>query len=100
MAELQGNASVEVVYATAETQRIVLVPYQTGLTAERAVRLSGLPDAYPAIHEQPLVLGVFGTRVPRDYLLSAGDRVEICRPLIRDPRERRRELALKKPGRG
>jgi hypothetical protein len=100
MAEAPDQASIEVVYATPETQQIVRVSYQPGLTAERAARLSGLIDAYPTINEEPLVLGVFGTRVPLDYLLCAGDRVEICRPLTRDPRERRRELALKKPGRG
>ena len=99
MAERPGETAVEVVYATAQMQRIAVIPHEPGLTAERAVQLSGLPEAYPAINEQPLVLGVFGAHVPRDYVLAPGDRVEICRPLVRDPRERRRELALKKPGR-
>jgi hypothetical protein len=100
MVERASNACVEIVYALPDTQDIVSVPYRPGLTAERAVQLSGFLDAYPAINRQPLVLGVFGTRVPLDHPLAAGDRVEICRPLEKDPRERRRELAVKKPVRG
>jgi len=100
MVEPPSGASVEVVYALPDTQHIVRIPHQRGLTAERAVHLSGLLDAHPAIKQQPLVLGIFGTRVPLDHVLAAGDRVEICRPLVKDPRERRRELAVKKPGRG
>ncbi len=60
---------------------------------------------YPEIDADGLVLGVFGQRVPDDYALQPGDRVEIGRPLIRDPREMRREavadggvVGQKKPG--
>jgi putative ubiquitin-RnfH superfamily antitoxin RatB of RatAB toxin-antitoxin module len=97
MADPSGGDAVEVVYATADRQDIVAVPFTPGLTAERAARLSGLPDAFPAINDHPLVLGVFGAQVARNYVLAPGDRVEICRPLLRDPRDRRRDLALKKP---
>jgi len=31
--------------------------------------------------------------VPRDRVLAAGDRVEVLRPLVEDPKERRRRLA-------
>lgn len=99
MADVPGK-SVEVVYARPEQQRIVRVPYEPGLTAERAVQLSGLAVEFPEIHEQPLVLGVFGVRVRRRHVLRGGDRVEICRPLERDPRARRRDLAIRKPVRG
>ena len=68
MADVPGE-SVEVVYARPERQRIVRVPYEPGLTAERAVQLSGLAAEFPEIHGQPLVLGVFGVRVRRRHLL-------------------------------
>ena len=97
MADQPGVAAVEVVYATTDVQRIVLVPYQPGLTAEGAVRLSGLLAEFPAIKDTALVLGIFGVHVPHHHVLMPGNRVEICRPLLRDPRERRRDLALKKP---
>jgi putative ubiquitin-RnfH superfamily antitoxin RatB of RatAB toxin-antitoxin module len=93
MARESPEPSVEVIYATTQAQVIVKVPFTPGLTAEQAVHLSGLLDSLPEIRKQPLVLGVFGVRVAGEQLLQCGDRVEICRPLMRDPRDRRRELA-------
>jgi putative ubiquitin-RnfH superfamily antitoxin RatB of RatAB toxin-antitoxin module len=93
MAAPRPEPAVEVVYATAYEQRIVRVPFVQGLTAEQAVRESGLVDALPEIAARPLVLGVFGVRVELRHRLAPADRVEICRPLQRDPRDRRRELA-------
>jgi putative ubiquitin-RnfH superfamily antitoxin RatB of RatAB toxin-antitoxin module len=87
------DPSVEVVYATADEQRIVRVPFAPGLTAEQAVQASGLLESFPDVTVRPLVLGVFGMRVELGYRLSPGDRVEIVRPLLRDPRDRRRDLA-------
>jgi uncharacterized protein len=84
---------VEVVYATADEQRIVRLPFAPGLTAEQAVDSSGLLELFPDVAVRPLVLGVFGSRVELHHALSPGDRVEICRPLLRDPRDRRRDLA-------
>ncbi|HEX7079563.1 MAG TPA: RnfH family protein [Gammaproteobacteria bacterium] len=84
---------VEVVYATPAVQRIVTLPRSPGLTAVEAVRRSGLLEEFPEIRDRPLVLGVFGEPVDLDRPLRGGDRVEICRPLRRDPRALRRELS-------
>ena len=48
--------SVEVIYATAESQAVVRVALEPSLTAERAVELSGLLDKFPEIAELPLAL--------------------------------------------
>jgi putative ubiquitin-RnfH superfamily antitoxin RatB of RatAB toxin-antitoxin module len=93
MAALGPEPTVDVVYATADEQRIVRVRFVNGLTAERAARDSGLLDALPEIVRRSLLLGVFGVRVAPQHELAPGDRVEICRPLLRDPRDRRRDLA-------
>lgn len=90
---VSATPDVEVVYAEPDVQRVVRVAYAPGMTAEQAVRASGLLEELPAIPASPLVLGVFGVRVDGTRVLEPGDRVEICRPLFRDPRERRRELA-------
>ena len=93
MANDDGEArTVEVVYATPDDQRFVTLEYAPGLTARAAVEASGLLAAFPEIASRPLVLGIFGEAVDGDRLLSPGDRVEICRPLLRDPRTLRREL--------
>lgn len=85
------TAVVEVVYALPDKQRIVAVEHTPNLTARAAAEASGLLDAFPEIRSRPLVLGVYGEQVPPDRVLEPGDRVEICRPLSRDPRALRRE---------
>jgi putative ubiquitin-RnfH superfamily antitoxin RatB of RatAB toxin-antitoxin module len=84
--------SVEVVYALPDVQRTVTLPLEPGLTARQAVERSGLARDFPEIAARELALGLYGQRIEPDRILAAGDRVEICRPLERDPREQRREL--------
>lgn len=92
VAETRPSDAVEVVYARPEQQSVVRVPFRDGLTALEAVRASGLLDQFPAIAAEPLVLGSFGREIAPSQALSPGDRVEISRPLVRDPRDLRREL--------
>jgi hypothetical protein len=86
----ESGATIEVVYALPREQRIVRLPHEPGMTAGEAVASSGLRVEYPEIDTQPLVLGVFGTRVAAEHVLEPGDRVEICRPLEVDPRDLRK----------
>ena len=60
-----------------------------GALVRDALRASGMPADLSAV-------GVFGKRVAPDARLADGDRVEIYRPLLLDPKERRRERARKK----
>ncbi len=91
-----GEATIEVVYALPERQRVVRLPLPaTGLTAAAAVEQSGLLDEFPELRERPLVLGIFGTVCAPERALRVSDRVEIYRPLRVDPREQRRERAAK-----
>jgi putative ubiquitin-RnfH superfamily antitoxin RatB of RatAB toxin-antitoxin module len=90
---------VEVAYATPDRQLLLEVRVQRGCTAEEAIELSGIRDEFPGMVVDPSAVGVFSRKVPLDHILRAGDRVEIYRPLIADPREARRQRALKKKGR-
>jgi len=83
---------VEVVYALPDEQPIVVVPFEPGMTALEAVDASRLAERYPSIQAEPLVLGIWGVEAAPDQLLMPGDRVEISRPLVADPREMRREF--------
>lgn len=85
---------VEVAYATPRRQLIVQVQVPLGTTALQAIEASGIRQQFPQIEVQP-VIGVFSRKVPPDHPLSAGDRVEIYRPLIADPKEVRRQKAAK-----
>ena len=89
MAEPVLEPTVAVAYGTTARQSVVSLPWQADLTARAAVERSGLLEAYPEIDASNLVLGIFGAPVPEQRVLQPGDRVEIARPLIRDPREMR-----------
>jgi uncharacterized protein len=84
---------VEVAYAQPERQLILKLEVPAGTTAIEAVRLSGIEEQFPDIDLAKNRLGVFGKLCKADRVLNAGDRVEIYRPLLVDPRTARRELA-------
>lgn len=88
---------VEVAYATPEKQLIIEVDVSEGATMAEAVRLSGIDQEFPEldIHEAPM--GLFGRKVPKpdEQVLQAGDRVELYRPLLIDPKQARLNRAAK-----
>ncbi len=84
---------IEVAYATPEKQVILECEVAAGTTIRDAVRQSGIDQHFPEIDLQNSDLGVFSKAVTDDYELSNGDRIEIYRPLIADPKEIRRQRA-------
>lgn len=95
MAERQSDiplVSVDVVYATPEQQRLLTVRLPAGSSVADALS-SAFTNILDAHTLESLAVGVWGRVVDRDRVLREGDRVELYRPLERDPREARRELA-------
>ena len=84
---------VEVVFATPERQELVALELQAGSTVAEAIRESRLQAVFSAADFDELQTGIWGRVVERSTALREGDRVELYRPLERDPREARRELA-------
>ena len=84
---------IEVAYATPDQQLILAVSVPTGTTIEQAIELSGIMRRFPEIDPENLVTGIFSKRAQPDHVLTAGERVEIYRPLQADPRDVRRQLA-------
>ncbi len=84
---------VEVAYALPERQVIVVVDVAAGATLEEAVRASGILEQYPDIDLAKNKVGVFGKLGKPGDPLHAGDRVEIYRPLIADPKQVRKQRA-------
>lgn len=87
---------VEVAYGDAERQKIIALVAHPGITARQAVERSGMVRFFPEIDIQALDLGIFSNACPPDTVLRDGDRVEIYRPLLCDPKEMRRQRARKK----
>ncbi len=86
---------IEVAYATPEQQVILALKIPEGTTVEQAIQASGLLSHFPEIDEGNLKAGIFGSVCKLDHPVKQGDRVEIYRPLIHDPKEARRQRAAK-----
>lgn len=88
---------VEVAYATPEKQRIVSLELPEGTTVREAALRSGLDTQFEGLDLAKADLGIFGKVVakPDNETLADGDRVEIYRPLIADPKEVRKQRAAK-----
>ena len=85
--------AIEVVCAEAGRQTVVALSVPAGCTAGEALEASGVLARHPGVDPARCTLGIFGREVGRDRRLRDGDRVEVLRPLLLDPRERRRQAA-------
>jgi len=88
--------AVEVAYALPDAQRIVALDVPVGTTALDAVKQSGIDQYFDDLQiSDDLTLGIFGKAIAVSHVLSAGERVEIYRPLKIDPKEVRKQRAAK-----
>ena len=85
---------VEVVYALPRSCDAVVVELPDGATVRAALAVSGLAERHPGIDLSRV--GLFGRSVSPDELLREGDRVEVYRPLVLDPKEARRRRARRR----
>lgn len=86
---------VEVVYALPERQYLRTVKLEEGSTVEQAIVASGLLELRKDIDLKSNKVGVYSRPVKLADTVSDGDRIEIYRPLIADPKELRRQRADK-----
>jgi len=88
---------VEVAYALPEKQKIYALSVENGTTALEAVKRTTVTKDFEGVDPCSAKMGIFGQNLkqPREYKLQQGDRVEIYRPLIADPKEARRKRAAK-----
>lgn len=76
---------VGVAYAENHQQVWLRIEVPEGASAMEAIEQSGLLSRYPHIDLSVQKVGVFGKVVKLDAPLTAGDRVEIYRPIVCDP---------------
>jgi len=91
----QKKIRVEVVLAMPERQELVALEVNAGSTLADAIARSGLSETFEEFDLDPAKVGIFGQKASLDQVLRDGDRVEIYRSLIADPKEVRRQRALK-----
>ncbi len=89
--------NVEVAYAKPEQQKIIKLEVEAGCSAMLAAQRSGIVAVFPEINLAAVKMGIFGKAIakPEIHELRDGDRVEIYRPLLIDPKELRKARAEK-----
>ena len=94
--------TVEIAYALPHQQKIIPLLVKPGTTALQAVERSGIVNHFPEIDIATAKMGIFGHSLgtkgldtAANHVLREGDRVEIYRPLISDPKDARRKRAEK-----
>ena len=81
--------TIAVAYATPHRQVEISLSVPENCTVALAIQRSGLLQQFPGIILGQAAVGIYGDRVALDDLVREGDRVEIYRPLQRNPRQAR-----------
>ena len=89
---------VEVAYALPDEQKIIVLKVHPETSIYEAIVQSKIHDFFPQINVETDPVGVFGKAIkdPKSTLIRDGDRVEIYRPLLADPKEVRARKAAER----
>lgn len=90
---MENIMKVEVAYGHIDRQMLLTLDVDPASTIEDVIRQSGILDQFKDIDLAVNKVGVFGKLSKLSATLNDGDRVEIYRPLIADPKEVRRQRA-------
>jgi putative ubiquitin-RnfH superfamily antitoxin RatB of RatAB toxin-antitoxin module len=85
--------TVEVAWGDPRRQYLLEVQLEAGASVADAIEASGIKSRVEGLVVDPERVGIFGRRTTLDTTLRTGDRVEIYRPLLADPKEVRRARA-------
>lgn len=92
---VEDKIAVEVAYATPEEQLICTAIVAKGASVQQTIEASGILQHFPEIDLNRNKVGIFSKVCKLEQPVSEGDRVEIYRPLLIDPKEHRRQRAVK-----
>ena len=84
---------IEVVSALPGQCQSLRLRLPAGSSVAEALRRAVESGFAPAAVAEPSCLALFGRAATPATLLHAGDRIELLRPLLADPKQRRRERA-------
>ena len=85
--------AVTVVYALRESATEIALQLPAGATVTEALVRSEIAARHTEIDVAHCPVGIFGKAVDRHAVVHDGDRIEIYRPLMADPKELRRRRA-------
>lgn len=87
---------VEVVYAYPDKFFLKKLELEQPLSIQNVILQSGVLEKYKEIDLRENKVGIFSRTAKLTDMVENGDRIEIYRPLIADPKEMRRKRAEKK----
>lgn len=90
-----SDINIEVTYALPEKQFLLPVKVEEGCTIEEAIIASGILALRDDIDLKKNKVGIYSRPAKLADVVQEGDRIEIYRPLIADPKELRRQRAEK-----
>ncbi len=85
--------NVEVAYADVHRQRLIKLLVEEGCTIELAIDRSGILLEFPDIDLMKQKVGIFSKQKKLTDIVTEGDRIEIYRVLIMDPKDARKKRA-------
>ena len=94
--EMMATKEITTADAAPGIEAIVTLELPPGTTVAEAAARSGLPARH-ALAPSALGFAIFGQRARADTPLADGDRVELTRPLVADPKAQRRQRARNRP---
>ena len=89
---------IEVAYALPKQQKIVELEVDAGTLAIDAAKAANIDNFFDGLtlDIDSLKMGIFGKAIkPKTHIMSAGERIEIYRPLKADPKASRKARADK-----
>lgn len=92
---MSDNISIELTYALPDKQTLLSFTVVPSTTVQQAIEQSGILNLHPEIDLSQNKVGIWYKATKLDTELSQGDRIEIYRPLIADPKEVRKRRAQK-----
>lgn len=92
---MSSMIEVEVVYGVPTKQVLLSLPVPAGSTIEECIKLSSITKHFPEIIVNEAKVGIFSRPEKLSTIVKEGDRIEIYRPLIADPKEMRKIRAAK-----
>lgn len=95
-AAVTGLLAVEVCYALPQEQTVLRLEVPAGSSLLEAIAASGILARYTQIDLRTAKVGVFGRLRELSDTVTAGDRIEIYRDLLIDPKDQRHQRVEQK----
>ena len=95
MDKIADEINIELIYPLPDEQILISITVKQGTNLEQAIEQSGILRKYTEIDLSINKVGIFSKATKLTEILREGDRIEIYRSLIADPKEARKKKALK-----